>query len=215
MTCRGSRFADGAKRNPDGQVFMKNRETDEWLKQNNRSTRNFIRKWGHFVKHDAHLKPIVPPKYDIGLVVHNCNYETLYELEPWCSSIYVDSPIIQGYIDEEQPNTLFDLRERVNSKMNEATRLRIELANSKPYLDIMDVSLLSNKSISTIRRKISEGILKSYQDVPKGKLLFKRSDIFNFRNIFTCDLIYFCSFFFQLILRYFFIFFSHENLKML
>ena len=30
MTCRGSRFADGAKRNPDGQVFMKNRETDEW-----------------------------------------------------------------------------------------------------------------------------------------------------------------------------------------
>ena len=29
MTCRGSRFADGAKRNPDGQVFMKNRETDE------------------------------------------------------------------------------------------------------------------------------------------------------------------------------------------
>ena len=34
MTCRGSRFKDGAIRNPDGQVFMKNRETDEWLKQN-------------------------------------------------------------------------------------------------------------------------------------------------------------------------------------
>ena len=29
MTCRGSRFADGAKRNPNGEVFMKNRETDE------------------------------------------------------------------------------------------------------------------------------------------------------------------------------------------
>ena len=28
MTCRGSRFKDGAKRNPDGQVFMKGRETD-------------------------------------------------------------------------------------------------------------------------------------------------------------------------------------------
>ena len=61
--------------------------------------------------------------------------------------------------------------------MNEAVRLRIELANSKKYLDIMDVSLLSNKSISTIRRKISEGIIKSFQDVPKGKLLFKREDI--------------------------------------
>jgi len=121
MTCRGSRFADGAKRNPNGEVFMKNRETDEWLKQNHRSTRNFIRKWGHFVKHDALMKPIVPPKYDIGLVIHNCNYETLYELEPWCSSIYVDSPVIGDYIEEEQPNTLFDLRERVNSKMNEVT----------------------------------------------------------------------------------------------
>ena len=37
MTCRGSRFADGAKRNPNGEVFMKNRETDEWLTQNQRS----------------------------------------------------------------------------------------------------------------------------------------------------------------------------------
>ena len=72
MTCRGSRFADGAKRNPTGEVFMKNRETDEWLQQNNRSTRNFIRKWGHFVKHDSLMKPIIPPKYDIGFVVHNC-----------------------------------------------------------------------------------------------------------------------------------------------
>jgi len=121
MTCRGSRFADGAKRNPDGQVFMKNRETDEWLKQNHRSTRNFIRKWGHFVKHDALLKPIVPPKYDVGFVVHNCSYDLLYELEPWCSSIYIDNNIIDGYIEEEQPNTLFDLRERVNSKMNETS----------------------------------------------------------------------------------------------
>ena len=121
MTCRGSRFADGAQRNPAGQVFMKGRETDEWLKQNHRSTRNFIRKWGHFVKHDALLKPIVPSKYDIGFVIHNCKYELLYELEPWCSSIYVDSPVISGYIEEEQPNTLIDLRERVNSKMNEAT----------------------------------------------------------------------------------------------
>ena len=118
MTCRGSRFADGAQRNPNGEVFMKNRETDEWLKQNHRSTRNFIRKWGHFVKHDALLKPIVPPKYDIGFVVTHCNYETLYELEPWCSTIYVDNPLVDGYIEQEQTETMFDLRERVLSLMD-------------------------------------------------------------------------------------------------
>jgi len=113
MTCRGSRFADGAKRNPDGQVFMKGRETDEWLKQNHKSTRNFIRKWGHFVKHDALLKPIVPPKYNVGFVIVGCSEDILYELEPWCSNIYVDSPLVNTYIEKEQSETDFDLKKRV------------------------------------------------------------------------------------------------------
>ena len=112
MTCRGSRFADGAKRNPTGEVFMKNRETDEWLQQNERSTRNFIRKWGHFVKHDTLLKPIVPPKYNVGFVIENCNDQLLELLEPWCSTIYVDT-YVEDYIEKEQPNTMFDLNERV------------------------------------------------------------------------------------------------------
>ena len=114
MTCRGSRFADGAKRNPDGQVFMKNRETDEWLKQNNRSTRNFIRKWGTMVKHNTLLKPIVPPKYNIGFVIKNCNENLLQTLEPFCSNIYVDT-YVQDYIDKEQPDTLYDLNDRIFS----------------------------------------------------------------------------------------------------
>ena len=121
MTCRGSRFADGAKRNPNGQVFMKNRETDEWLKQNERSTRNFIRKWGHMVKHDEMMMPIIPPKYDVGFVVENCNTELLRELEPWCSDIYGDWVGHKGfgvniYIDEEQPNTDFNLKKKIHSQ---------------------------------------------------------------------------------------------------
>ena len=115
MTCRGSRFADGAKRNPNGEVFMKNRETDEWLKQNERSTRNFIRKWGSMVKHDEYLKPIISPKYNIGFIVNNCNYQLLHTLEPWCSTIYHDAGFKEElkYIKEEQPNTLFDINDRV------------------------------------------------------------------------------------------------------
>ena len=124
MTCRGSRFADGAKRNPDGQVFMKNRETDEWLKQNQRSTRNFIRKWGHMVKHDSLLHPIVPPKYDVGFVVKNCDNKMLRELEPWCSDMYGDWVGHKGfgvnkYIEEEQPNTQFDLSKKLHSLYTE------------------------------------------------------------------------------------------------
>lgn len=114
MTCRGSRFADGAKRNPNGEVFMKNRETDEWLAQNQRSTRNFIRKWGHFVKHDDLLHPIIPPKYNIGFVIDNCDYNILFACEPWCSNIYVgDDNLVRRYIKEEQKNTHYDLNKRV------------------------------------------------------------------------------------------------------
>jgi len=114
MTCRGSRFKEGVKRNPDGEVFMKNRETDEWLKQNQRSTRNFIRKWGHFVKHDSLMKPIISPKYDVGLVVENCDINMLREIEPWCSNIYIpDKEVIKNYIESEHDNTLYSLNDRV------------------------------------------------------------------------------------------------------
>jgi hypothetical protein len=127
MTCRGSRFADGAVRNPDGEVFMKNRETDEWLTQNAKATREFIRKWGHFVKHDEYLKPIIPSKYDIGFIVKNSNLELLKVLEPWCSTVYCDEQFqigrYQDYIEIEQINTQYDLQERIlpidNEKQND------------------------------------------------------------------------------------------------
>jgi hypothetical protein len=121
MTCRGSRFKDGAFRNPAGQVFMKGRESTEWLEQNLRSTRNFIRKWGHMVRHDEMMKPIIPPKYNVGFLVHNCNTHMLKELEPWCSDIYGDwvghkGYGVNGYIKKEQPNTQFDLSKKIHSQ---------------------------------------------------------------------------------------------------
>jgi glycosyltransferase involved in cell wall biosynthesis len=120
MTCRGSRFKDGALRNPAGQVFMKGRESTEWLEQNLRSTRNFIRKWGHMVKHDELMYPIIPPKYDVGFVAKNCSTEMLKELEPWCSDIYGDWLGHKGYgvnkyIKEEQKDTQFDLSKKIHS----------------------------------------------------------------------------------------------------
>ena len=122
MTCRGSRFADGAKRNPDGNVFMKNRETDEWLKQNQKATREFIRKWGHFVKHDQFLKPIIPSKYDVGFIIKNANLQLIEVLEPWCSTVYYDENEMRNfkyadYIEKE--DTSFDLYEKFKPLDNE------------------------------------------------------------------------------------------------
>ena len=146
MTCRGSRFADGAKRNPNGEVFMKNRETDEWLKQNHKSTREFLRKWGHYCKHDSLLKPIIPPKYDIGIILDNNNTDLLYTLEPWCNNIYcgVGIDLRQNYITKEQPNTSFDLTKRVlpfnNEKNNE---ILVTISNTFTQNDFNYIQQLS------------------------------------------------------------------------
>tara|TARA_R110000764_G_scaffold218464_1_gene305936 strand:- start:213 stop:707 length:495 start_codon:yes stop_codon:yes gene_type:complete len=100
---------------------MKNRETDEWLKQNQKSTREFLRKWGHYCKHDPLMKPIIPHKYDIGFIVNNCTNQLLTGLEPWCSNIYVDlhQSNFYNYITTESLNTSFDLYERVKPIQNE------------------------------------------------------------------------------------------------
>ena len=137
MTCRGSRFADGAKRNPNGEVFMKNRETDEWLKQNQKSTREFLRKWGHFCKHDALLKPIIPPKYDVGFIVSNNNIQLLEALEPWCSTYYGDGQwwIYNEYIQKEQPKSSFNLRDKIkpyDSEKNNYILVEIDGNNFNP-----------------------------------------------------------------------------------
>ena len=56
-------------------------------------------------------------------------------------------------------------------------KARLELAKQKEYLDINDVMLISGYSPSTIRRRIDDGVLKAIQNVPKGKLLFKKENV--------------------------------------
>ena len=148
MTCRGSRFADGAVRNPDGEVFMKNRETDEWLKQNEKSTREFVRKWGHYCKHNALMKPIIPPKYNVGIILNSNKLNLLHTLEPWCSNIYCDNNLRQYYITNEQPNTSFNLSERVllhdNEKNNEIL-VTVDTFTQQDFLYIQQLSeILAN-----------------------------------------------------------------------
>ena len=106
MTSRGSR------RNTLDKAKNIYEDSPEWLAQNMRSTRNFIRKWGHFVMHDALLNPIVPPKYNVGVVLKNAKEILLNAIEPWTDNIYVDIDF-SNYIKTEQTNTIIDLSKRV------------------------------------------------------------------------------------------------------
>ena len=110
LTARGGQFQHGKLKKEN------NQKSEEWQKLMNNSTREFFRKWGTPVLHDNLLKPIVPPKYDIGFVVKNCNEQMLEHLEPWCSTIYVGHGFdAKHYIDREQPNTVVNLDEKILS----------------------------------------------------------------------------------------------------
>lgn len=109
LTCRGNRrnVLEGAE----------NIETDnpEWVEHNMKSARNFVRKWGYFIKHDEWHHPIVSHKYNITFVITNATYDMLHHLEIWCDMIAVDlrSDQIIKYIDNEQPNTKYNLYSRI------------------------------------------------------------------------------------------------------
>ena len=106
LTARAGQFQHGKLTTDDSQ------KSQEWKELMNNSTREFIRKWGTLVQHDKHMLPIVAPKYDIGFVVKNCDLGMLNNLEPWCSTIYVDCDTFP-YIEWEQQKTTDDLSKKV------------------------------------------------------------------------------------------------------
>lgn len=159
MTCRGSRFKDGIEIEaeiplPDGTIWYKPKDSEEYKVLRAIKFREWWRKWGCNVLHDDLLMPIVPPKYDIGFVVSHCTLPLLRALEPWCSTIYIKDElglVVSDYIKEEQPNTQFDLQERIrpydNEKQNEIiVTFDASKLNESNYHIIQDLSQIIKES---------------------------------------------------------------------
>lgn len=79
---------------------------------------HFIRKWGHWIQNDDSCYPVIHKKFDIGVTIKNCNEQLLPHLEPWFSTIYVPSSIIDKYVSSIQAGTPFDIKKRVKSISN-------------------------------------------------------------------------------------------------
>jgi len=89
-----------------------------WQKDMENSTKEFIRKWGSNVNHTPLMKPIISPKYDIGIKIKGGTSQLLEILEPWCSTILLDDEmqvITSHYLDKEQPNTIINLKEKIKT----------------------------------------------------------------------------------------------------
>tara|TARA_R110002153_G_scaffold185019_1_gene338170 strand:- start:1714 stop:2916 length:1203 start_codon:yes stop_codon:yes gene_type:complete len=87
----------------------------QWQKDMNNSTREFIRKWGSNVKHNALMYPEVTPKYNIAFRIFNNNLKILEVLEPWCNVYYGDGHWVQysHYMSQEEAYSKFDMDKRV------------------------------------------------------------------------------------------------------
>ena len=125
LTARGGQFQHGKLTKDHSQ------KSAEWQNLMNNSTREFIRKWGSVVKHDALMYPIIQPKYDIAFKIKNCDLNILYQLEPWCSNIYTDCNQVELdlYIGKEQRNTTRPLKERIgdyNDEINNGVVVRFD-----------------------------------------------------------------------------------------
>lgn len=105
LTCRGHRWTE--------QVG----QDDEYYKQAcHKASRNYLRKWGSWIKNNEYQYPTIIPKYNIAFVVKQCTLHMLEVLEPWCDRIYIEDEmqvITTAYMEKEQPNTAFDLTKRV------------------------------------------------------------------------------------------------------
>ena len=109
FTSRGSRF----NKHAGGGAGI---NSPEWINTNNKNLKNFIRKWGSFVKHDSMMKPIITPRFDIGFRVRNIDVQKLAVLEPLCNNIGIENrfEIEKEYIKIEQPHTSFNLSNKIN-----------------------------------------------------------------------------------------------------
>ena len=108
LTCRGGQFQDGVDKVTEDPAFHK---------MKNNAFRNYVRKWGCFVRNDEYQYPIIPHKYNVKFVVQNASKDALEFLEPWSTNIDVDLPLneINEYIDREQPNTQSYLKNKINN----------------------------------------------------------------------------------------------------
>ena len=102
LTCRGHRWTEEIGKDDE---YFKNASA--------KAARNYIRKWGSWIDNDEYQRPILKPRYDIGIVVENCDANLLFSLEPWFNNIYVDQTLIADYIKYEQPKTELILEARV------------------------------------------------------------------------------------------------------
>jgi glycosyltransferase involved in cell wall biosynthesis len=127
LTCRGGQFL-GAEKMED---FQKKDEL--WMKNNQISMMEYIRKWGGLFKEFGPCEPKPNKKYDVGIKVINCRPEILV-LEPYFNNLCVDCQY-SDYISYAQQHSKFNISDKFVSDIDNDVVLEVDLSqtNSTVY----------------------------------------------------------------------------------
>jgi glycosyltransferase involved in cell wall biosynthesis len=125
MTCRGSRFKDGVQIYQEipvggGKVWKRSIDSEEYTTLRQIKFREWWRKWHMNVLHDEMMMPRVCERYDVGFVIHNIQhnqYQLLPLLEPWCDTIYTDTPVWakEQYTNQQESISRFKIGPKLRS----------------------------------------------------------------------------------------------------
>jgi glycosyltransferase involved in cell wall biosynthesis len=141
LTCRGHRWTEQVQKDDEFYklcVSLKSRE--------------FLRKWGNWIKNDEYSYPIIKNKYNIGFVTKNSTLMTVYNLEPWCSTLYTDFHALNFYLMDNQGHTKFNLRDRIKS---------IDSEKSNDIIVEFDASQLTDDRINFLTSQLSDVLTES------------------------------------------------------
>lgn len=135
LTCRAGQFEHGILTKDHAQ------KSPEWQQLMEESTREFIRKWGTYVRTDEYLEPHVPHKYNICFVIDDLvPYMGLYALEPWADQFMLQGTaeqeaIIRKYVEDIQPATVVNLDSKLHHKTNDSNEADIYVRFNARSLD--------------------------------------------------------------------------------
>ena len=142
LTCRGHKWTDP---NQLGKV------DDSFEKAEAAARKNYLRKWGSWIRNNEYSMPVIFPKYPTTVVIHNTKASPtlLPTIEPLVDLTITDLPSkeVDEYLDEEQKNTVIDMTYRVMGKdvdpLPPLAGVVITIADANK-LDLQDVQFLVN-----------------------------------------------------------------------
>lgn len=120
LTCRGGQFL-GAEKMEDF-----NKKDELWLKNNQISMMEYIRKWGGFFKEYGPCEPRPNKKYDIGLKALNIKEEYLV-FEPYFNSLQVDCNYV-NYVMNQQVISKFNLASKFTNELSNFIILEVDFS---------------------------------------------------------------------------------------